>query len=259
MTSARPWQLILEKRNALAWLFLGCLLLGLTGFSLLWWDIPLTRWCCGFLTDAQYQLLLIITEAGNAGSWIVCSLAVSLLGAVGQRFSRPRSSLHALSYRLMLGGAFVMLSLLAGGLVANMLKIVVGRYRPYYYLTQDLYGVVGFTLKHGMHSFPSGHAQAVFSACTALSLLMPRLGAALIPLASWLAFTRVLTRYHFLSDVLIGSLIGMLAAYGVYLLFSRLGLWPFRQTEPTAIEAEAEAVLTISSKHGPEEAKRLSA
>ncbi len=62
-------------------------------------------------------------------------------------------------------------------------------------------------------SFPSGHALNAFAACALLSLAFPVLTPAALVLASSVSASRVVLRFHFLSDVLAGAVIG--AAIGV--------------------------------------------
>jgi len=67
-------------------------------------------------------------------------------------------------------------------------------------------------------SFPSGHAMSAFAIATPLCFFYPELQAALIALSVSIAMSRVILGMHFVSDVVVGSLMGAGLGYGAYLL-----------------------------------------
>jgi undecaprenyl-diphosphatase len=58
-------------------------------------------------------------------------------------------------------------------------------------------------------SFPSGHSATAFAFATATSRELPAMAAALVPLASAVAYSRVHTGVHYPSDVAAGVAIGV--------------------------------------------------
>ncbi len=84
----------------------------------------------------------------------------------------------------------------------------------------DLYYVPGVDV-HIYNSFPSGHTAAAFATYTALILLTRQ------PLLKWLWFllaiavglSRIYLSQHFFIDVYFGSLIGVLVALSMYILY----------------------------------------
>jgi undecaprenyl-diphosphatase len=68
-------------------------------------------------------------------------------------------------------------------------------------------------------SFPSGHAMSAFAIAIPLCIFYPELQAALIALSLSIAVSRVILGMHFVSDVVVGSLLGAGLGYGSYLLF----------------------------------------
>jgi membrane-associated phospholipid phosphatase len=58
-------------------------------------------------------------------------------------------------------------------------------------------------------SFPSGHAATAFAAAVAVGLLYPRLRKPLLALAALVALSRVYLGVHYLTDVVVGSLLGV--------------------------------------------------
>src|SRR5579872_6062873 len=67
-------------------------------------------------------------------------------------------------------------------------------------------------------SFPSGHAMSAFAIAVPLLILYTQLAAALLALSVSIAVSRVILGMHFVSDVVVGSLMGAGLGYGAYLL-----------------------------------------
>ena len=68
-------------------------------------------------------------------------------------------------------------------------------------------------------SFPSGHSMSAFAIAIPLCIFYPQLQAALLALSVSIAVSRVILGMHFVSDVVVGSLMGAGLGYGAYLLF----------------------------------------
>jgi diacylglycerol kinase family enzyme/membrane-associated phospholipid phosphatase len=84
-------------------------------------------------------------------------------------------------------------------------------------------------------SFPSGHAASAAAFCTAVALESPRAGAALLPLAATIAYSRVHVGVHWPSDVFGGVIIGTAVALGT------LRWWPHRPLLPAKARSQARA------------------
>lgn len=102
------------------------------------------------------------------------------------------------------------------GLLVDLIKIIVGRLRPDMLFEHGMYGFVGHHMGSEFNSMPSGHSATVFALCVGLTLLYPRYKYPFIAIAVMVGASRVILNYHYLSDVLIGSLIGGLFAYFTY-------------------------------------------
>ena len=68
-------------------------------------------------------------------------------------------------------------------------------------------------------SFPSGHSITAFSMAVPLGLFYPSLRVGVLFCAFSIALSRILLGLHFLSDVLVGCLLGSMIGYSCYLLF----------------------------------------
>ena len=149
-----------------------------------------------FETEDWYSMLRIV---GSLWTWIVLSLALLLL---------DRTLRRALP---------VLVTPLIAGLGAELLKLIFARERP----------VDGGVIQDGFYHFrvpfsgfidgsnlglPSSHTAVAFGGMTVLALMKPRLAPLCILLALGCGLSRMLTGAHFASDVLLGAIVGILAA-----------------------------------------------
>lgn len=111
----------------------------------------------------------------------------------------------------------LLISLIASGLVVHLFKWSLGRQRPHKSEFADPHVFLGFTNQWHFHSLPSGHSQVLFTVATCIALYQPKYRIPIFTIFALLAFTRVITIQHFLSDVLAGCLIGYLVSNAIYL------------------------------------------
>jgi membrane-associated phospholipid phosphatase len=110
-------------------------------------------------------------------------------------------------------------SLAVASVILHAIKILLGRRRPRDELELDLYGFRPFTFDLASDSFPSGHALTIFCVAVVLSAAAPMLTPLWFIAAALLALTRALLNSHFVSDVLVGAAIGLIATREVLLDF----------------------------------------
>jgi undecaprenyl-diphosphatase len=94
--------------------------------------------------------------------------------------------------------------LLAAG-IATAFKYTVRRNRPW---DQPQF----YAVKHDRYSFPSGHATRMVAIATVLAHFVPSAAIAGYLLAMFVAICRVLVGVHYVSDVVVGTLIGLASA-----------------------------------------------
>lgn len=102
------------------------------------------------------------------------------------------------------------------GIIVDILKIVFGRFRPTMLFEHDLYGFIGFKMGTVFNSLPSGHSATAFALAIGLTLLFPKYKYIYLFIAVLIASSRVILTFHYLSDVLIGSLLGGLISFLFY-------------------------------------------
>lgn len=144
------------------------------------------------------------TQLGDSGLlWISLSLLMLC-------FKRTRKA-----------GLLGLLSLALGALFTNViLKHLVARPRPW--LTVE--GLRYVIFEPDPNSFPSGHTCAAFAAAGAWFRALDRrwMGATGLTLAALMGLSRLYVGVHFPSDVLVGALVGLLAAWAVCVVWKRL-------------------------------------
>lgn len=173
------------------------------------WDIPLAHYCRA-LNPGIIKIADFITSFGVATWYIAGSLGIYAFF----RFAR-RNILNASR------ALFVFLSLSATGIFITALKWVAGRHRPSEYFIHDLFGFNYFGVGYELTSFPSGHAQTVFTLATALTILFPRWGLPLFVMAILVAASRVMLTSHYLSDVFAGAAVGIIFTMVIKIIFDR--------------------------------------
>lgn len=113
----------------------------------------------------------------------------------------------------------------AAGLGAEILKLLLRRERPE--ANGGLYGFREWSDPQWWSTaglaFPSSHAMVAFGAATALARLFPKARWVWWLLAAGCAATRVMSRAHFLSDVMLGALMGWSVGWGVCFVMRKRG------------------------------------
>ncbi|HKA60315.1 MAG TPA: phosphatase PAP2 family protein [Gemmatimonadales bacterium] len=101
-------------------------------------------------------------------------------------------------------GVAVLVALTLSHIVVQILKRAVARPRPC-----DAYGrPLALVDLPDPFSFPSGHAAAATAVAGAVSMAHPLAAPVLIPLAAWIAYSRVALRVHHVGDVIAGVALG---------------------------------------------------
>jgi undecaprenyl-diphosphatase len=124
---------------------------------------------------------------------------------------------------------FVFVSVGGAGLIANLAKNIIGRARPKLF---DQLGALDFKLfafDPDYASLPSGHATNIFAFATVIGILWPRGRVLLYSVAAWIAASRVLIGQHYVTDVVLGAILGTAFPYLVRDRFAARR-WLFERT-----------------------------
>ncbi len=176
----------------------------------------------------------VLTDFGR-DEYVVAALAVILvviLVALLRAEGKARASLLRLGTHV----EYLLLAVSVPLLIAEVLKWVVGRGRPF---VGGRGHVLNFSPFHGTEayfSFPSAHAVTAFALGFGVAAIWPR---ARLPIAAYvlvIAMTRLVLLAHHPSDVVAGAVIGIAGAMAVRYWFAarRLGFAILRDGEIVA-------------------------
>jgi membrane-associated phospholipid phosphatase len=162
----------------------------------------------------MHKFLDGITHYAKAGHW----LAVAILALAGAALARHFGVRDPDIDRVVTYSVAFIASLTLGSAVLHAIKLVLGRRRPRDDMEMGLYGFMPLSFNLDYNSFPSGHALTICCVAVIFTCVWPMLWPLWFAIAALLAVTRALLTAHFLSDVLIGAGIGLIAAREVLLL-----------------------------------------
>lgn len=174
-----------------------------------------------FITQIDYEILVFIQEHLRF-DWLTEPMVfISHLGNMGLFWIVLCLSL-LISKRTRKMGICGLIALILSGLVTNVaLKNMVARIRPY----EQFPDLLLLLERQSDFSFPSGHSSSSFAAACALywasDRRIRRISAVLIILAGAIAWSRLYVAVHFPTDVLAGTLIGILCGWLAYRGYAR--------------------------------------
>ena len=191
----------------------GFLLIAL-GLCALWIDRALAHFIYDHVSAKAHKFLDGITHYAKAGHWLAAAILALTGAAIARHFGIEGEFIfQMINYSL----AFIA-SLTLGSAVLHAIKLVLGRRRPRDDMEMGLYGFKPLAFNLEYNSFPSGHALTICCVAVIFTCVWPFWWPAWFAVAAVLAVTRALLTAHFLSDVMIGAGIGLLAAREVLLL-----------------------------------------
>jgi len=163
-----------------------------------------------------------ITDYGKSKYYLWPCGIIVILTAFLSRAKDATAAARDLAGYIGIRCLFLFATIALSGIIADIIKPIIGRARPIEFLGDNLYGFHPFTSAgFAWNSMPSGHATTVFTLAFALSSLYPRLRLLWLTLAIILAASRVMVDAHFLSDICAGAMLG----YVTVALFHRYGMF----------------------------------
>ena len=195
-------------------LFWAGFLLIVLGLAALAIDRALAHFIYDHVDARMHKFLDSITHYAKAGHWLAAAIIALVVAAAFKHFN-----LFADKVTLLINYSIAFIaSLMVGSAVLHVIKLVLGRRRPRDDMEMGLYGFVPLAFNLDYNSFPSGHALTIACVAVIFTCVWPFLWPVWFAVAAILAVTRALLTAHFLSDVMIGAGIGLIAAREVLLL-----------------------------------------
>jgi len=181
------------------WIAGGLLVAALVILAMHFVDRPLARTDLTPTPEVR-KVVHVVTVLGEA-QWPLAVFAVFWLVCL----VRQRRGLADAAVRGMIAIAI-------GGLSVNIIKIIVGRYRPSELIEDGRWGFEPLTYGYATASFPSGHSTVVAAACMSAYLAVPRLWPVWLIGGLCVCYTRLATTSHYLSDVIAGIALGVIVS-----------------------------------------------
>ena len=169
-----------------------------------------------------------ITDIGKS-NWMLIPTGAAIALALVLR-KRHIGFRNSAAYGLIASTiGFVFVSIGGAGLIANLAKNIIGRARPRLFDTMGPLEFKLFAFDSHHAALPSGHATNIFAFATVIGMLWPRGRVLLYTLAAWIAASRVLIGEHYVTDVVLGAILGTAFPYFVRDRFAARR-WLFERT-----------------------------
>jgi alpha-mannosidase/mannosylglycerate hydrolase len=159
------------------------------------------------LGDLDTRLYVAITSSRNVvtAALAIGLAAINIVGAVWWLFGLAGLRMRGIGRRGLAIVLTIALGIVPAWLVAELLKPVFQRPRPFLVVP----GVDVLISPPTSFSLPSGDTAAAFGAAVALGYALPRLRWPALLIASGIALARVATGVHYPGDILVGAAVGV--------------------------------------------------
>ncbi|MDR2708923.1 MAG: phosphatase PAP2 family protein [Elusimicrobiota bacterium] len=158
-----------------------------------------------FINNSHYKILdypmMFLTYLDSTGLNISI-IILFIFCAIALKHYHPKNFLILF--------ALLLLALLFSSFVSHLIKEYIHRPRPM--AVFSIFDVKSFYEYGIKNSFPSGHSISAFSMCFFVFLVLKKYRIFFLVLAIFVGFERIYVGMHFPFDVLIGALMGIVAA-----------------------------------------------
>jgi membrane-associated phospholipid phosphatase len=160
----------------------------------------------------------IVTDFGRSSYvlWVLAALLLVFALLMPGVHGHGRAVLVACWTRI----AFVFLAVALSVLAGEIIKVIVGRGRPFVGGAANPFNFSTFAWSEAFASFPSGHATTSGALAFAVAALWPRLRPAMILYVVVICLSRLMLLAHHPSDVAAGAVVGAIGAMFVRYWFA---------------------------------------
>lgn len=221
----------MKTRSPLIWLLPLALVAILVAFQ---FDQPLAQ-AVADVSPRVKKAAVLVSWFGKGGV-ILFPTGILILFGMFMKIARPDREdwLDPILRALIV--VFVIVA--TAGLADDLLKVFLGRARPFMWLAGDTSGFHLFRFKAQFNSFPSGHTTTSFAAAVAFGALFPRLRVGFFLMAMVIGISRIVQDVHYLSDVVAGAALGMTIAILLLPAFRKrnwVPYWRSRSSSPKPV------------------------
>lgn len=170
--------------------------------SYVYLDQAVDLWCHDTITPSQKEIFVIITQFGESTFYLIGFALGALL--FHYYWKRPLCAHRSL---------FLFSAVAVSGILADIIKVIAGRYRPSELFEHGQFGFDFFHLERALTSFPSGHTTTAFALAAAITYIWPRFALPAWLFALTIGISRIAITAHYPSDVLGGALTGILSVF----------------------------------------------
>lgn len=196
--------------------------LAVSVFLVLRIDYPIGVWMRVF-PDELNGIVKWFSDLGT-GQIVLVPVGLFLLLRACAPLEKWPEGLKQVMYRATAPASYVFLSVAGGGLVASLVKNIIGRARPGHLQIASADHFQPFAFTPGFASFPSGHSATAGAMAFSLALLFPRLRPLFIAIGLLICLSRQMIGAHWPSDTVMGWAVGGAFALWMAHVFTRRGL-----------------------------------
>ncbi len=169
-------------------------------------DLPLALYMKRHVSEPVFDVFWKICKLGEGGIWAGLAVAIWVVPRCVRGWRERHGRDGGIDTRRYAWMSAYMLGVLAtNGIVVNILKHALGRYRPSKFFQTGHHEFSFFVIFQKSDSFPSGHAATIWGAMICLWFLYPRLRWLYVVVAVTVSFGRVVVTKHYLGDVVAGA------------------------------------------------------